>query len=69
MSDILDLVLLALAVRQVTGGAIVFHRCSYVSPLEYFRCPTNGFYADAYGCAQGKYFECVEKSASTFSLV
>ncbi len=30
--------------------------------IEYFRCPTNGFYADAYGCAQGKYFECVEQS-------
>ncbi|CAF0743183.1 unnamed protein product [Adineta steineri] len=30
--------------------------------LEYFRCPTNGFYADAYGCAQGKYFECVENT-------
>ncbi|CAF1070732.1 unnamed protein product [Rotaria magnacalcarata] len=29
---------------------------------EYFRCPNNGFYADAYGCAQGKYFECVEQT-------
>jgi hypothetical protein len=34
--------------------------------LEYFRCPTNGFYADAYGCAQGKYFECVEQSSFVF---
>jgi hypothetical protein len=38
----------------------IFH-ISAIS-IEYFRCPTNGFYADAYGCAQGKYFECVEQS-------
>ena len=30
--------------------------------IAYFRCPSNGFFADSYGCAQGKYFECVERS-------
>lgn len=61
----IDLALPVLDVKRVRSD-LQQRSCTFdFHWLEYFRCPTNGFYADAYGCAQGKYFECVERSLFT----
>lgn len=31
----------------------------YFFLIEYFRCRSNGRFADQYNCANGKYFECI----------
>jgi hypothetical protein len=59
----LDLVLRVFDVKLVRKQNSLKYLIFYLKfSIEYFRCPTNGFYADAYGCAQGKYFECLEQS-------
>ena len=55
---------MALDVKMV-GDSVLDQRVRYallVRTVGYFRCPSNGFFADSYGCGQGKYFECVERS-------
>ncbi|CAF0793851.1 unnamed protein product [Didymodactylos carnosus] len=48
-------------------GVSVFAYClcqtGYTGKLcetEYFRCRSNGRFADGYNCAHGKYFECIQ---------